>query len=228
LNIAILMNSSEKHQPAKPGLLNEPIMDFKSADPSVVKSIRQRDLLNTWLRLYARRQCLPCRRAYQPDRFAEESSDLVHYTVESRGPSARFVIERLGSSMRQAYGSLGDGQDLAAFLGPRLAPVVMPIYLECARRARPVYSIMTMTDVRGRIVDHERLLLPFSEQTGEISHVIASQKTISEDGDFAIRNLMRANGALPKPVLLAVIDRNLFHSLPARGSGGGVVQLDWD
>lgn len=104
----------------------------------------------------------------------------------------------------------------------------MPIYLECARRARPVYSITTMTDVRRRVVDHERLLLPFSEQAGEISHVIASQKTISEDGDFAIRNLMRANEALPKPVLLAVIDRNLFHSLPARGRGGGAIQLDWD
>lgn len=97
-------------------------MDFKSADPSVVKSIRQRDLLNTWLRLYARRQCLPCYKDYQPDRFAEESSDLVHYTVESRGPSARFVIERLGSSMRQAYGSPGEARISTRLLGPGWAP----------------------------------------------------------------------------------------------------------
>jgi hypothetical protein len=31
-------------------------LDFQSASPSVVKSIKQRDLLNTWLRLYARGQ----------------------------------------------------------------------------------------------------------------------------------------------------------------------------
>lgn len=29
-------------------------VEFESAKPSVVKSIKQRDLLNTWLRLYAR------------------------------------------------------------------------------------------------------------------------------------------------------------------------------
>jgi hypothetical protein len=27
---------------------------FESANPTIVKSIKQRDLLNTWLRLYAR------------------------------------------------------------------------------------------------------------------------------------------------------------------------------
>jgi len=34
-------------------------LEFQSAQPSVVKSIKQRDLLNTWLRLYARDQSLP-------------------------------------------------------------------------------------------------------------------------------------------------------------------------
>ncbi len=35
------------------------ILEFDSARPSIVKSIKQRDLLNTWLRLYARAQELP-------------------------------------------------------------------------------------------------------------------------------------------------------------------------
>jgi len=34
-------------------------MDFESATPSVVKSIKQRDLLNTWIRLHLRDQRLP-------------------------------------------------------------------------------------------------------------------------------------------------------------------------
>ena len=34
-------------------------MDFQSAAPAVVRDIRQRDLLNTWLRLYAREDRLP-------------------------------------------------------------------------------------------------------------------------------------------------------------------------
>ena len=35
------------------------VLEFESAKPSVVKSIKQRDLLNTWLRLYARDGSLP-------------------------------------------------------------------------------------------------------------------------------------------------------------------------
>jgi hypothetical protein len=31
-------------------------LNFESANPTIVKSIRQRDLLNTWLRLYDREQ----------------------------------------------------------------------------------------------------------------------------------------------------------------------------
>jgi hypothetical protein len=35
------------------------VLDFASAGPSIVKSIKQRDLLNTWLRLYAREKRIP-------------------------------------------------------------------------------------------------------------------------------------------------------------------------
>ena len=59
-------------------------MEFESANPSVVKSIKQRDLLNTWLRLYAREQLLPRIEEYQPARLADELPDLVYYTVDTR------------------------------------------------------------------------------------------------------------------------------------------------
>ena len=52
-------------------------MDFQSANPTIVKSIKQRDLLNTWLRLYAREQQIPRIGEYQPTRLAEELPDLV-------------------------------------------------------------------------------------------------------------------------------------------------------
>jgi hypothetical protein len=58
-------------------------LEFESANPSVVKSIKQRDLLNTWLRLYAREQSLPRIEEYQPARLAEEQADLVYYTVDT-------------------------------------------------------------------------------------------------------------------------------------------------
>ena len=55
--------------------------------------------------------------------------------------------------------------------------------------------------------------------------MIASLKTISEDGGFEIRNLMRGNDTLPTPKLRAVIDRDLFHRAPGRIPAGDVIEF---
>jgi len=52
-------------------------LEFESANPTIVKSIKQRDFLNTWLRLYARAQILPRIDEFQPARIEDELPDLV-------------------------------------------------------------------------------------------------------------------------------------------------------
>ena len=199
-------------------------MEFESANPTIVKSIKQRDLLNTWLRLYAREQLMPRVEEYQPERFADELPDLVFYTVDTAQAPPRLLIESDGTRMSSAYGHTGKGRYLDDYLGPRLVPVVMPVYYECVRRALPVYTISSIDDIYGRIVAYERLLMPFS-QGGHVTHVIASLKTISEDGGFEIRNLMRGNDTLPTAKLRSVIDRDLFHRAPGRIPAGDVVEF---
>ena len=199
-------------------------MEFESANPTIVKSIKQRDLLNTWLRLYAREQLMPRIEEYQPERFADELPDLVFYTVDTAQAPPRLLIESDGTRMSSAYGHTGKGRYLDDYLGPRLVPVVMPVYYECLRRALPVYTISSIDDIYGRIVAYERLLMPFS-QGGNVTHVIASLKTISEDGGFEIRNLMRGNDTLPTAKLRAVIDRDLFHRAPGRIPAGDVIEF---
>ena len=190
-------------------------MDFDSATPFVVKSIKQRDLLNIWLRLYARAQRIPAIDDYQPERLADELGDLVYYTVDTTQQLPRLTIQSDGTRISSAYGHTGKGQQLDDYVGPRHAAIVMPVYYECVRRALPVYTISDIDDIYGRIVAYERLLMPFSGG-GAVTHVIASLKTISEDGGFEIRNLMRGNEILPTPRLRAVIDRDLFHRMPGR------------
>jgi hypothetical protein len=199
-------------------------LDFQSANPTIVKSIKQRDLLNTWLRLYAPDQHLPRREAYQPSRLADELPDLVYLTVDTTQAPARLTIESDGTRMSSAYGNTGKGRYLDEYLGARLAPIVMPVYHECIKRALPVYTIANIDDIYGRIVAYERLLLPFSDG-GDVTHIIASLKTISEDGSFEIRNLMRGNDTLPTPKLRAVIDRDLFHRPPGRIPAGDVIEF---
>lgn len=193
---------------------------FESSAPSAVKSIKQRDFLNTWLRLYARDQQLPKFGEFQPERMSEETADLVIYRVENHCNPPRVIIDSDGSRMANAYGKSGTssiGESLVDYIGPKLAPLVLPVYYECIARRMPVFTISRVVDSHGRPVDYERLLLPFSDAT-DVDRILASLKTISEEGSFEIRNLMRTNDALPIYRLRGVIDRDLFHARPARKS----------
>jgi len=198
-------------------------LDFESSNPSIVKSIRQRDLLNTWLRLYAPAQALPRREDFQPGRFEDELPDLVFLTVEPTPP--RLIIDSDGTRMSMAYGHTGKGKYLDEYLGNRLAPLVIPIYLKCLERALPVYTVSHVDDTFGRIVAYERLLLPFSAGSG-VTHVVASLKTISEDGGFEIKNLMRGNDSLPVMKHMSVIDRELFHRAPGRIPAADLIEFN--
>jgi hypothetical protein len=199
-------------------------VEFGSAKPSIVKSIKQRDFLNTWLRLYARTQSMPRQPEYQPERIEDELPDLVFYTVDTRSNPPRLTIQSDGTRMSDAYGHTGKGKLLDEYLGARMAAIVMPVYFECIARKLPVYTISSIDDIYGRIVAYERLLMPFSDD-GEVTHIIASLKTISEDGGFEIKNLMRGNDSLPTPKLRCVIDQDLFHRQPGRIEAGDVIEF---
>ena len=186
-------------------------MEFESARPSIVKSIKQRDLLNTWLRLYARYRSIPHLSEYQPERIGDELPDLVFYGVDATVQPPRLMIESDGTRMSKAYGNTGRGRHLDEYLGARLAPIV--------------YTIANIDDIYGRIVAYERLLLPFSDGDG-VTDIVASLKTISEDGGFEIRDLMRGNDKLPVPVLRTIIDRDLFHRAPGRIPAGDALEFD--
>ena len=147
------------------------------------------------------------------------------YTVDTSTQPPRLTIESNGTRMSTAYGNTGKGCYLDEYLGARLAPIVMPVYYVCIARRLPAYTIANIDDIYGRIVAYERLLLPFSDDDS-VTHIIASLKTISEDGGFEIKNLMRGNDKLPVPKLRAVIDRDLFHRAPGRIPSGDVLEFE--
>ena len=61
-------------------------MQFQSADPSVVKSIRQRVLLNAWLRALRRPKPLPSLLDFKPERINDdELADMMGFNVEGDG-----------------------------------------------------------------------------------------------------------------------------------------------
>lgn len=182
------------------------VMDYESAAPAIVKSIRQRDLLNAWLRAVTGPQGVPHLNDYHPERLDEERPDLVYYDITYEDGSPQFMITYHGQRLAEAFGKSGKGMLVDDVIGPKFVPTTMPIYRMCVARARPVYSIYVVTDLQGHEVAYERLLLPFSSGAG-IDGMIASCKAISEAGAFVQKNLMFAAAAGPVYTLLAVIDR---------------------
>lgn len=80
-------------------------------------------------------------------------------------------------------------------------------------------------DQAARPAEHlAELRLPFSDGGG-VTYIIASLKTIREDGGFEIKNLIRGNHKLPMPKLRTIIDRDLFHRTPGRISSGRILEF---
>jgi hypothetical protein len=206
-------------------------MEFTSADPSVIKSIRQRYLLNEWLRLAGKRPPMPLQRDFQLDRVDEETVDMMGYDVVGEADGARFLITHQGARLATTYGNERvDPAERRRFLdeaiGPERYANVVDIYRTCLRHRRPVYSISTVDDADGKEVSYERLLMPFGSGQA-VQQIIGSFKSISIEGGFKISNLM---GLRPKaePVILvrAIIDRAFVPAQAASHSSDEIIELD--
>ncbi|MGJ4938941.1 hypothetical protein ACQR1W_00085 [Bradyrhizobium sp. HKCCYLS1011] len=185
-------------------------MEFESANPSVVKSIRQRVLLNSWLRACQNERRLPGLDRFQPEDIADELPDMMGFAVESCGESFRFFITQEGARLTMTYGGehLNPEQRINRYLDDALGPAryarVVPCYLACVSHRRPTYSISVVHDIDGKEVAFERLLLPFGGDG--VEHIIGSYKSISIEGAFQAANLMGADApCAPVPVVSTVI-----------------------
>jgi hypothetical protein len=188
-------------------------MEYPSSDPSVVRSIRQRVLLNAWLRALHKPHPLPVLTGFDPDTGIDELADMMGFDVEGEDQSARFMITQEGARLTTTYGN----EDIAPeartnrylhdAIGPDRYARVVACYRECVLRKRPIYSITTAQDADGKEVSYERLLLPFGRD-GTVEHIVGSYKTISIEGGFKINNLFGFRPmAEPTRVVNAIIDR---------------------
>ena len=193
-------------------------MQFESANPSVVRSIRQRDLLNTWLRSLVKPRPLPLLADYRPECMADELPDMMGFDVEGCGDVARFVITQEGATLTKVYGNehidpvQRTNRYLDDAIGPERYAHVVTLYRTCLACKRPTYSISMVQDPDGKDVQYERLLLPFGS-ADRVEQIVGSYKTISIEGGFKISNLMGLRPrAVPKIIVRAVIDQDIARS----------------
>jgi hypothetical protein len=200
-------------------------MNFETAQASIVRSIRQRDLLGAWLRLYRREQALPLLQQYQPDNLHEEMADLMYYEVRNDG-GFRFLILHGGANLIRAFGTTEqpEGRFVDDLVGAERAQFIVPYLLPAIDARCPVYTVSTVFDVGGVPVSYERLVLPFGTDDG-VQHLIVSLKTISIEGRFETRDLMRADHNDPTYSVCAVIDAGAHATAGRTAVTDDVVEL---
>jgi hypothetical protein len=207
-------------------------MEYASADPSVVRSIRQRVLLDAWLRATRKPRKLPALIDFDTEIGVEELTDMMGFAVEGEHGAVRFRITQEGTRLAETYGN--DHIDphhrinryLDEAIGANRYAGVVACYHECLLQRRPVYSITAVSDADGRDVTYERLLLPFGGD-GAVEHIIGSYKTISIDGGFKVNNLMGVRPmSAPARLVSAVIDRDVAPRRADVRASDEVVELD--
>ena len=206
-------------------------MEFKSADPSVVRNIMQRVLLNAWLRAAQKHQPLPLLADFEPGDISGELPDMMGYDVEGDGGDARFVIKQEGARLTATYGSehvepaRRTNRYLHDAIGEARYARVVPSYLACVSHGRPIYSVSTVQDADGTDVSYERLLLPFGF-ADRVEQIVGSFKAISLEGGFKITNLMGLQaGSVPLIQVQAVVDLAIAPAPAHRRSTDDVVEL---
>jgi hypothetical protein len=206
-------------------------MKFESASPSIVRSVKQRDLLNAWLRAFEKRRPRPRLEDYRPDRIADELSDMMGFDVINVGDQARFLITQEGSRLTATYGNehIDPAERTNRYLddaiGPQRYARVLPSYLACLAYRRPTYSVTMVQDADGKDVSYERLLLPFGG-VDAVEQIVGSYKAISIEGGFKIRDLMGVSSKpVPENIINAVIDQNMSVSRSRHAAAHDLIEL---
>ena len=165
-------------------------MEFMQSGPEIVRSDHQRWLLDHWAS-QRRSGLLPIWRGLNASEIAVSFDNLVWTEVVDVDGAVRFRVRFHGARLSEALGPI-EGKFLDDFLPPSYLSSAIATYREVVRTKGPVYTVSDMRDPAGRIVHHERLLLPFSTDGALPDRILASIEPVSPEGPFELRDLMKA------------------------------------
>ncbi len=181
-------------------------MQFAVARPDIVQAINQRWLLKFWERHLGDHR-VPQWQAVEAADLTRVSAGLSFLDVFPGDGGLRFQIRFHGPTIATVYGAPDCRGKFLHESRPepertqKLAP-----YRKAVESGRPVYTVHDVTDRNGKLVQYERLLLPFSRDGETVDRILASFEFICEDGAFEGRDLMTSSPIPPALRLSAMIE----------------------
>jgi len=179
---------------------------FGAARPDVVRAINQRWLLKFWKRQLGLHR-IPLWQAVEAENLTRLSASLSFLDVSGGNGDARFMVRFHGATIAQVYGSPDcRGKYLDQIIPAANHPTALAPYHQAANSGHPIYTIHDVTDRAGRLINFERLLLPFSSDGEHVDRILASFEFICEDGAFDGNELMKSQTGAPALRLSATIE----------------------
>jgi hypothetical protein len=180
-------------------------MEFMQSGPDIVRSNTQRWLLDCWAK-FRGHGSLPIWPGLNPGDFTVPLENLAVIQIVGDAGDMRFRIEFHGKRLVEAFGPVDCvGKCLDEILPPAYQSSALATYRQVANGKAPVYTVADMRDSAGRIVHHERLLLPFSMGGTDVERILASIEAASPEGPFELRDLMKSPIRPPVIALCATI-----------------------
>lgn len=170
--------------------------NFVKGRPDLVRAINQRWLLHLWNRIRDGR-ALPAWQDLNTDELESISRNLSYFEVVRDGGETRFLIRFHGAQMGEVYGSYCVGKFLDDILPAALRDSALVVYRYLTTVRQPLYTIAEIRDDGRRLVQFERLLLPFGSDSGGVEWILTSHELVSPDGAFQSRDLMRSQTKPP-------------------------------
>ena len=177
---------------------------YQTCPPDIVKSVRQRWLLNYWTRLRAGR-ALPLWSDLEMAELDSCFDDLSILDVLLEEGAIRLRIHNHGKNVGAMYAGECAGKFLHDVLPEAARGPTLQTYEHVSRTRLPVYTVSRVADADARVVFYERLLLPFSDFGERVFRIVAFLETISPAGAFGRYSLMTEPRPLTGFVVKAVL-----------------------
>lgn len=171
------------------------MLPYHSKLPGVIRSIRQRWLFGLWDRTRTGAD-IPHWSKLQASDLASCFDYLNFIKVFHLNAARRFQILAHGQQIGLMFGKANcAGKFLDEVIPESGAKANLEPYDQAVQLKTPIYTTSNATAIDGMPVIYERLLLPFSEFQGRVTHIIGMLEPISSEGKFDRSNLFASDMA---------------------------------
>lgn len=170
-----------------PAHIQRPPVIFAPIKLHAVKAIHQRNLAAYWLDL-ASRGTLPSFEDFKPSDRLHDPKRMLVWTVGGTETAPTFSPTQAGQYFVEGF---GEKPDLGIDISEVLRRLIFTGLTECATTRAIIYMTIVSLDSGSNQIDCERLLIPFCNGDGMVTHILSSVELISLTGTFERRSVLK-------------------------------------